>query len=743
MALSLLSPIFLWGLTAAAIPVIIHLIHTQRARVRPFSSLRFLKLSYKRTAKKFKLKNILLLLLRMFTLALLALALTKPILKVSKSPLFGSNAASSLVLILDNSYSMGYRDEGISRFDQAKKAGRDILDTLKEGDEVTIILMNEKPELVFKDFTHEIDMVKDELREAKLSNRGTEIRSSLRKASELIKKSDKPNREIHLLTDLQEISWQSMLEDNFLPEESDKKVSTYITSFGHSGLDNVFIEEVNLLTESAAAVGAPVEISAKVTNLSSPGPVDEILTLSIDGVKKLQEAVSVSPGIPAVVTMSYIFHSPGVRTGKLTIKGDQLSQDDSYYFKVKIEDKIPVLCLDGDPSQIPPLSESFYMMAALNPARLDPAETESAIFPSRIELSDLTGENLLKYQSLILCNVPYLEDVHLMMIEEYLKAGGNLIIFLGGKVEPERYNGWEFIPCEVVSPQGYPDKGNYFNLGDVDYTHPIFRKFGLPGNGDLTLPKFYQCYSINEKSRAPDCHILARFTNGFPAVVERNYGMGRVLMVTTTCDSEWTNFPLRAVYLPLVHEMVYYMSRRKTGEKYHVGDPVNFQSTLTAHKEKIFIADPENTRFTLTPSPSGRGSYSLGTFEETDFPGIYTVSSEGEESSPPGGHHRAFAVNLNTRESMLNMIPIDRIKTLFGELPLTVVTNPDGLPSVLRRSRQGIELWPKLLTLVLVLFMIELVLANRFSYLRDVRKGKAPTLRYVRRRGRGEKAYSS
>ena len=52
-----LSPLFLWGLAAVSIPVIIHLIHTRKAKVKPFSSFRFLRLSYRRTAKRSKLTN--------------------------------------------------------------------------------------------------------------------------------------------------------------------------------------------------------------------------------------------------------------------------------------------------------------------------------------------------------------------------------------------------------------------------------------------------------------------------------------------------------------------------------------------------------------------------------------------------------------------------------------------------------------------------------------------------------------
>ncbi len=644
-------------------------------------------------------------------IVLLALALAKPILKVSSSAIIGTNAPSSVALILDNSYSMGYREEGLSRLQQAKKAGIAILDTLKEGDEMAIILMDENPHPIFKAFTYDIPAAKEELRQVELSFRGTEVKKSLEKAYELLSRSDKVNREIYLLTDLQENSWQSMFENNFPAKETGdrREIALYIVSFGQTKADNIFIQGVEI-PSTGQAVGLPVELSVKMVNLSSK-PVNEILTLTIDKMKRFQQPVVLPSGLPQTVKMSYAFSGAGTHSGKVTIKGDQLSPDDIRYFQIRLEDKIPILCVDGDPSEIPALSESFYLLAALNPAAFPGAEKESVFLPRRIELPELGNEDLPKYRIVILTNVPYLEGANLIKIEEYLKTGGNLLIFLGAKVRAKEYNRWEFLPAPLVELQGYPDKENYFQLSEIDYSHPLFRKFSLPGNGDLTIPKFYQCYSLREKEEESPARVLARFTNGSPAIVERSYGTGKVLMVTTTADADWTNLPLRAVYLPLIHQMTHYLAeKREVSERYYVGDPVRFTSPLSGYRGKLMVTDPAGREFTLIPTP--QGSYSAAVFEEAGLPGIYTVSRAGDYS----GTDTAFAVNLNTRESFLASVSSDRIRELFGPFPLTLVSNPEKLSTVIKRARQGVQLWPRLLSLALLLFIAELLLSNRFSH---------------------------
>ena len=143
---------------------------------------------------------------------------------------------------------------------------------------------------------------------------------------------------------------------------------------------------------------------------------------------------------------------------------------------------------------------------------------------------------------------------------------------------------------------------------------------------------------------------------------------------------------------------------------------VRFTSTLSGYKGKLTVTGPRERQFALTPSP--REGYSVATFKETGLPGIYTVSREGGFF----GHDTAFAVNLNTRESILTPASPDKIKELFGGIPLTLLSNPEKLSTVIKRARQGVQLWPRLLSLALIFFIAELFLSNRFSHPGGVKK---------------------
>src|SRR5882672_2084373 len=76
--MSFLNPFFLFGSLALAVPVLIHLVRREKSEVVRFSSLMFLLKVPKRSVRQQKLKNLLLMLLRLLILALLVAAFMRP-----------------------------------------------------------------------------------------------------------------------------------------------------------------------------------------------------------------------------------------------------------------------------------------------------------------------------------------------------------------------------------------------------------------------------------------------------------------------------------------------------------------------------------------------------------------------------------------------------------------------------------------------------------------------------------------
>ena len=128
-----INPIFLLGLLGVAIPVLIHMMGKRRAPVYKFSAIEFILRSQKKVAARVKLEQLLLLALRVAIIALIASALARPVLKAG--PVLGPDTPSSNVIIVDNSYSMGYSVDGKSFFDTAREWARRFAASLSPSDE--------------------------------------------------------------------------------------------------------------------------------------------------------------------------------------------------------------------------------------------------------------------------------------------------------------------------------------------------------------------------------------------------------------------------------------------------------------------------------------------------------------------------------------------------------------------------------------------------------------------------------
>ena len=139
--MTFLNPFILLGLAAASIPVLLHLLNLRKLKTVEFSSLRFLKELQKTKIKRLKLKQILLLILRTLIVVFAVIAFARPALK-SSLPVLGSHAKTSVVIILDNSFSMDISDERGNRLKQAKNVAQSILGALKDGDEAAIVEMS-------------------------------------------------------------------------------------------------------------------------------------------------------------------------------------------------------------------------------------------------------------------------------------------------------------------------------------------------------------------------------------------------------------------------------------------------------------------------------------------------------------------------------------------------------------------------------------------------------------------------
>ena len=743
--MAFLNPLFLFGLLAAGIPLVIHLWNRRRVVTIDFSSLMFLRAAHRENARRFQLRQLLILLLRIAIVALIAFALARPFLTLGL-PVASVRAKTDVVIVLDNSYSMAYQDVDGVRFEKAKTLATDILDTLRHGDSAALILMSDLPKPVFRRLTPDLESVTAAIRDAEVSYRTTNVQPSLELAHEILAESEQLNKELYLISDFAENGWQNWRR---LPNRSGARISLIPVSENEA--HNISIEETRP-SNQLIGVNLLLQLNVTIANHSAAPLAQNILTLFIGGEKQKTVNFSAAADESLNTTLTYNFSTPGTHTGYLTLTEDRLNVDNRRYFALDVIGEVRVLCVG---------EQTEYLMLALNPNnfRSPPSVITDAvsqdtpkneikasgvmILPTQCTPAEFESFPLEDYDVIILADVPKISRQISMQLQEFMRHGKSIIVFMSSRSDTTGYNELNntWLPAEVGSPLAWTPPQR---VGTYQESHPIFDIFPSEGFSPQYAPQFHNGVALQP---TPESKVIARFEDDTPFLVERIQGTSAVLLYNcgllaqqrtaatandlSTGPTSYTNELLvNPYFLPMLQQSVLYTAMASSNLLTwggHVG------TTYTAYyprsaggKASIRLkntADIPSDSNTSTPDKSDADNSTVvpiaedGTlrFQGTERPGIYQI-----EVQTQGRIQRDFfAVNIDASEADLAQIPLQQAavrvgaQTTAGEKTGELAVGAD--PYDVRRH--GREIWGELLILAVCLMMLESFLSNRESAL--------------------------
>lgn len=702
-----LSPALFAGLSALAIPILLHLRPRRRRQLVRFAAMRFLQPALRRTSRRLKLQNLLLLLLRLAIFALFVLALTRPILRQRAAAGQKAEGPTDTLIVIDSSMSMGYKDGPVSRFDRAKRVGQEIVDASDKEASTSFIRMGRSPDVRFGEFTRDQEAVGREIQASRLTSYSANVGETFAACATVLESAEGASRDICLLTDLQRFGWPAAGSIPALERLID--VNLYVVDMAHEGSRNLSITAVKSPAD-VTEMGAHISVVAEIRNFSGEAQA-ALVRLAIDGKLCGEESLEVEGNATAEVAFSHAFDRSGPHTGYMALGGDPLAVDDKRYFAVNVHDGLPVLCVNGEHSDIPFLNETFFLATALCPEGLAGAAT-SPFRPRVVLPSEIDKQDLAAYRFVALANVATLEANQVLALEKYVENGGKLLIFLGDRVDAKWYNEAlvprRLLPAGLRDTQGSEkDRNQFLTLAEPDLSHPIFLKFRDRAFADLGTPRFFKVF---ETSPGESARVLLKFSSGHPALIAGSRGTGEVLLFASTADSAWTDFPTKTVYLPLVHSIADYLSGRAQAKRdYLVGEPAVFSLDLSEQRTQATITDPMGTAHRLRASlAGGRG---LISFHDTEMPGSYRVLFEGQQE----GRQDVFAVNVDPRESDLSRLTEDDLRQALPGVNVTLVREAEAAAEIIKKRRDGMKLSLPLLYLAFALYFLEAMLSGKFA----------------------------
>jgi hypothetical protein len=678
----------------------------------------FLQGAEARVMQSAKVKQWLLLLLRMALIAGLAMALAQPVIRGRWGGLAREGKINA-VIVLDCSASMQFDENGKSRMELARSAVLNILESLKDN-RVAIVLTGLRESEQLSQPTTDLQQLAQRVLALPDPSGRAELGPALERAAEILDRGADGGRELYVVCDRQASNWKEVGSEGFATEwkrrlarNTKEPTRMFVVPVGSEKAENLAIESVELVNPPAVRE-QPVEVEVKVRNYgrSLRGNVD----LKLDD-KAMN--VAVGPDAVATVRVPVRFFQPGSRLVTATLTGSGLKFDDQMRAAIDVIDPIRVLVVSGDERGIPLQNESDFLRIALAPKAAEArqkGEPQDKVRGDycRVEVKPVESWNddgLKNYQVLVLANVPQLTAAQALAVEQFVYEGGGLWVAPGNLTRAENYDRLLYRDGNGILPvklrPATEDGSQATTLqGISDFDHPMFRF--LKGRPDpiplVTIGRYFPAEVTGR-----DARVLAQYASGWPFLVESPVGRGRVLVMTTPLDADWGTLPLSNFYLPFVQSAARYLASGLSSDRnLSPGAPIvaQFGPGVELREGKIRLPSGETK-----PLPVTRGEVR---YARTDEPGVYTMMVDG--TLPEWMKRVNFVVHTPSTESDLTPLTDAQWKGLSRGLGFERIDPAkESVGVAVASARGGHELWLSLVGAVIVLGVLEMAVVRRWS----------------------------
>ncbi len=692
--MTFLNTTILIGLLAGTIPIIIHLITRQKAKTVLFSTLRFLKELKNQQIRRLKIKQILLLILRTLIILLLVLAFARPTLKGHLATGVSSAAKTTAVLILDNSLSMGLESSGQQIYDIAKQRAQELEPLFSAGDEIFGLFATIGIPPIFEGARYDFKTVSKIIQKTTVSQSSTDLVAALVKAKEMLGQSSNINKEIYLISDLQQAGFKN-IEDLILPLFQDQQIKVFVIPVHGNQMSNLVIIDVKPANQIIEQ-GKVFELEANVKNVGNKTEHNKLVQVFIDDKRSGQAMLNIEPGNSQTIKFRVVPQKTGLITGSVLLEDDDLFLDNRRYFTFFVPEQINVLIIGQDPKDI------RFLELALNPY----FDQASLIKIDNLPPNQIEFGTLKNYQVVILSNVPRVDGTLLSSIADHVRAGGGLIVFLGNEVDLRNYNQnlnkQLLLPLFTETIGEIGSRSSFLTLGKIDFSHPIFAGVFEDQKREVESPLFY---FVTKMKLKPEHEKIIEFSNGDPFLLEANAGKGRVLLFASAIDPSWSDLYIKGLFVPLMNRGVAYLAghAKKANQSYLVNQELTTDVVEADNLANFQIEKPDDKLIRVVPQ-IGEGAYKIN-FQDSDLAGIYSLIAEDRLITQ-------WAVNPDPDESIVTPIDENRIKEIIGEGKIISIPKGEALASMVTTSRYGRELWKYLIGIILFFLIIEMILAR-------------------------------
>ncbi len=688
-----LNPAVLLALLAASIPILIHLLNLRKLKKIEFSTLTFLKELQKNKIRKVKLKQWLLLVMRVLIILLLVFTFARPTLEGVVIGGTTSAAKTTALFILDDTFSMSVVDQNGSYFNQAKQSIKNLLKNFQEGDEIGLILLSDNSSENVN-ITSDFAEFERRLNTLTVSHTSGIINTSFIKAVEFISQSKNFNKEIYILSDFQAGRFADDDEISDLSQLLDKNTRIYAINYSGRDVYNLSIDKFEVNT-AIFEKQKPISFLVTITNHSNQTVNNTVVSIFFGSERAAQQSTSLNPGESKVIEIEAVAKQTGFIPVIAELEDDDIEQDNRRYISINIPDRIPVLLSADQQTDLNFVNIALQSGNLSGGYRLDYKNT-----------NQLPATRLDDYSVLFLSSDKISSGLE--RIKSYVELGGNIVLFPSSAANIEGFNnllqGIGLMKADnLIGHPGKTDNPTIFQQSDFE--HPLLKNiFQSQDRKSIESPDIYSYYRLH--SGVSGRNIIS-LPDGSAFLSEYRLGRGKVLLFNSPPVLSWGTFPLKGLFPALINKAILYLAtQQRDGGEYLSGEPVNIKIT-NAKLPQVKIILPDGNEDFINLTGEERGDYII--YQNTRLAGIYRVYS-GEQKL------EEISVNTDPAESITKYYSDSYIKSYIGKInfdgTLIIIDKDDDPVSVILQARFGSELWKYFLLISILLALVEMTIAR-------------------------------
>lgn len=683
-----MNPWLLISLAGIGLPIVAHLLSRRRYDVVEWAAMQFLNPS-KKTRRRVKLEELLLLLLRIGLISLIALSVTRPWLPGGWLSGYYSAGSRTVVIVIDGSNSMSRTDGVNSMHQNAMRRASEFLRTLGPDDNVALIDARDQPRTVIESPLRDLTIVEQEIRKLPPPGGACGMLAALEKSIAILGRSSSSAREVVVFTDRQSKSWKSDNEaewtrfDDLIKFPSVRPHVWSVDVAPHLGpvVRNVSVGQIELSREMTVP-DFPVRLKVAIHNESN-AEAQIPLKLLLDG-QPLAGKIQ-SPTVPAhgesVVEFDHALRADGthILSVEADMSEDAIAVDNMSHAAIHVAKSLDVLLVNGTPSAQPADRDSFFAELAFAPPEGKPPWVKANV----VEAADLRPDDFQSVSGAIFCNVGAISPDGALALKDFVAAGNGVMITCGTRTTPESFQAsfvdsgllpqLQIVRTREAPPQaeqivrvaplsiqpGWLDRfrsdpARSFLKATFDTW--CLTKLGPAAKAAVAAASPVAAPLENAKPTATAAAanvattsaplILATLSTGDPVLLESRCGDGFLLVLTTSLDRSWNDLPTRSDFVPFLHEAIFHAASSRSHRNVDFGEP------LIARLQRNIARD-------VTPPPA-------------DSPPEVVESVQGptEESASfvaPGGIVTEIPITAANSNSVISSSSISEATAVFSD----------------------------------------------------------------------------